>query len=157
MTSNKNCHKPAAFQKNTCATLSIYYCHSPNVSTTPLRQWGFRQCLPFSWTTLRGKRCWHPIAVMGVVDTFEQSHWATVSLNYSHSIKINIGPSNGGTIIPSIHCSIVLYWRLSDFSYQVILTPRTQTRSMKKCTYFLKRSTITLVPYMYTYINSSLL
>ena len=27
----------------------------PNVSTTPLRQWGFRQCLPFSWTTLRGK------------------------------------------------------------------------------------------------------
>ncbi len=44
--------------------------HGQNVSTTPLRQWGFRQCLPFSWTTLRGKHCWHPIAVMGVVDTF---------------------------------------------------------------------------------------
>ena len=29
----------------------------------------FQQCLPFSWTTLRGKHCWHPIAVMGVVDT----------------------------------------------------------------------------------------
>ena len=43
---------------------------STNVSTTPLRQWGFRQCLPFSWTALRGKHCWHPIAVMGVVDTF---------------------------------------------------------------------------------------
>ena len=42
-----------------------------NVSTTPLRQWGFRQCLPFSWTTLRGKHCRHPIALMGVVDTFE--------------------------------------------------------------------------------------
>ena len=41
-----------------------------NVSTTPLRQWGFRQCLPFSWTTLRGKHCRHPIAIMGVVDTF---------------------------------------------------------------------------------------
>jgi hypothetical protein len=41
-----------------------------NVSTTPLRQWGFWQCLPFSWTTLRGKHCWHPIAVMGDVDTF---------------------------------------------------------------------------------------
>ena len=27
-----------------------------------------RQCLPFSWTTLRGKYCRHPIAVMGVVD-----------------------------------------------------------------------------------------
>ena len=46
----------------------IIYC--PNVSTTPLRQWDYRQCLPFSWTTLRGKHCWHPIAVMGVVDTF---------------------------------------------------------------------------------------
>ena len=42
----------------------------PNVSTTPLQQWGFRKCLPFSWTTLRGKHCRHPIAVMGVVDTF---------------------------------------------------------------------------------------
>ena len=35
----------------------------PNVSTSPLRQWGFRQCLPFSWTTLRVKHCRHPIAV----------------------------------------------------------------------------------------------
>ena len=42
----------------------------PNVSTTPLRQWGFRQCLPFSWTALRGKHHWHPIAIMEVVDTF---------------------------------------------------------------------------------------
>ena len=25
----------------------------PNISTTPLRQWGFRQCLPFRWTTLK--------------------------------------------------------------------------------------------------------
>ena len=39
----------------------------PNVSTTPLLQWGFRKCLPFSWTTLIGKHCRHPIAVMGVV------------------------------------------------------------------------------------------
>ena len=46
---------------------------SPNISTTPLRQWGFRQCLPFSWTTLRGKLCRHPIAVMGVVDSFGPS------------------------------------------------------------------------------------
>ena len=42
-----------------------------NVSTTPLQQWGFRQCLPFSWTTLRGKHCRHPIAIMGVVDMFK--------------------------------------------------------------------------------------
>ena len=42
--------------------------YSPNVSTTPLRQWGFRQCLSFSWTSLRGKHCRHPIAVLGVVD-----------------------------------------------------------------------------------------
>ena len=38
----------------------------------PITAMGFRQCLPFSWTTLRGKHCRHPIAVMGVVDTFEQ-------------------------------------------------------------------------------------
>ena len=44
--------------------------HCRKVSTTQLRQWGFRQCLPFSWTTLRGKHCRHPIVVMGVVDTF---------------------------------------------------------------------------------------
>ena len=42
----------------------------PNVSTIPLRQWGFWQCLPFSWTTRRGKHCRHPIAVMGVVDIY---------------------------------------------------------------------------------------
>jgi hypothetical protein len=50
-----------------------------NVSTTPLRQWGFRQCLPFSWTTLRGKHCRHPIAVMGVVDTFGLGVWVQKS------------------------------------------------------------------------------
>ena len=48
--------------------------HSLNVSTTPLRQWSFWQCLPFSWTTLRYKHCLHPINVMGVVDTFGHSH-----------------------------------------------------------------------------------
>ena len=42
----------------------------PNVSTTPLRQWDFWQCLPFSWTTLRGKHCRQPITVMGAVDRF---------------------------------------------------------------------------------------
>ena len=42
---------------------------SRKVSTTPLWQKGFRICLPFSWTTLRGKHCQHPIVVMRVVDT----------------------------------------------------------------------------------------
>ena len=40
------------------------------VSTNPIQQWSFRKCLTFSWTTLRDKYCRHPIAVMGVVDTF---------------------------------------------------------------------------------------
>jgi hypothetical protein len=53
----------------------LYGTPSRNVSTTPLRQWGFLQCLPFSWTTLRGKHCRHPIAVMGVVDTFRHNHF----------------------------------------------------------------------------------
>jgi hypothetical protein len=30
----------------------------------------FWQWLPFSWTTVRYKHCQHPIAVVGVVDTF---------------------------------------------------------------------------------------
>ena len=41
-----------------------------NVYTTPITAMGFRQCLTFSWTTLRGKHCRHPIAIMEVVDTF---------------------------------------------------------------------------------------
>ena len=41
---------------------------SSNQAPTPLRQWGFRQCLPFNWTTIRGKHCRH--LIMGVVDTF---------------------------------------------------------------------------------------
>ena len=53
-----------------CRTRISLNASCPNVSTTPLRQWGFRQRLPFSWTTLRDKHCRHPIAVMGVVDTF---------------------------------------------------------------------------------------
>ena len=60
---------------------------SPNVSTTPLRQWGFQQCLPFSWTTLRGNHCRHPIAVMGVVDTFGPSQSQKVEFNLDQ-IKI---------------------------------------------------------------------
>ena len=55
----------------------------PNVFTTPLCSWGFRQCLPFSWTTLRGKNCQHPIAVMGVVDTFGQWEFSTVSADWA--------------------------------------------------------------------------
>ena len=54
---------------------------SPNVSTSPL--W---QCLPFSCTTLRGKHCWHPIAVMVVVDTF--GHWSVVLPRSPNLIEI---------------------------------------------------------------------
>ena len=68
MKSNLNFH----YKIHQDALKDLFYLRSygPNVSTTPLRQWGFRQCLPFSWTTRRGKHCRHPIAVMGVVDTF---------------------------------------------------------------------------------------
>ena len=40
----------------------------PYIPATPLWQWGFRQCLPFSWTLLRGNNCQNSIAV--VVDIF---------------------------------------------------------------------------------------
>ena len=56
-----------------------------NISTTPLRQWGFRQCLPFSWTILGGKHCRHPIAVMEVVDTFKL--WMTRNTELKITMK----------------------------------------------------------------------
>ena len=39
----------------------------------PLQWWGFQQCLSFSWTTQRYKHFRHPIAIMGVVDTFRHN------------------------------------------------------------------------------------
>ena len=50
--------------------------YGPNISTTPLRQRGFQQCLPFSRTIVRGN------AVMGVVDTFE--HGAVGMVKYAN-------------------------------------------------------------------------
>ena len=50
-------------QKNSISTLPrlerIY---------NPITAMGFSAMFTFSWTTLRGKHCWHPIAIMGVVD-----------------------------------------------------------------------------------------
>ena len=63
--------KAVKLQNNSHLQMAIFL-HCLNVSTTPLPQWGFRQCLPFSLTTLRGKHCRHPIAVTGLVDTFRQ-------------------------------------------------------------------------------------
>ena len=39
---------------------------------TPITTMGRRQCLPFSWTPLRGKHCRRPIAVMGFAHAFVQ-------------------------------------------------------------------------------------
>ena len=47
------------------------------------------------------------------------SQQTTVSLNYSQSIKINIGPSDGGTIIWLSRRPIVLNLRLTDFLFLV--------------------------------------
>ena len=66
--------------------------YSPNISTNPLQQWGFRQFLPSSWTALRGKHCWHRIVVMGVVDTFRHSigaiFWASQAGNFITSLTV---------------------------------------------------------------------
>ena len=43
------------------------------------------------------------------------SQQPTVSLNYSQSIKINMAPSDGGTIISSSNRLTVIYLRLTDF------------------------------------------
>ena len=56
-------------------------------------------------------------SLLTVWSALSQGQQSTVSPNYSQSIKINLGPSDGGTIVPSIHRSSVLYWRLSDFMW----------------------------------------
>ena len=59
-------------------------------------QWGFGQCLPFSWTTLRGKHCRHPIALMGVVDTFGQYQIIDIPLRRpKRLIFLGQGPVQG--------------------------------------------------------------
>ena len=65
---------------------------SLNVSTTPLRQLGYWQCLPFSWTTLRGKHCRHPIAAMGVVFMFGPSASYSLTCLQSFLLAYHRGP-----------------------------------------------------------------
>ena len=67
---------------------------SSNVSTTPFQQWGFRQCLPVSWTPLRDKLCRHPIAVMGVVDVWAWvwvMMFAVKKMEYGHYASVVLG------------------------------------------------------------------
>jgi hypothetical protein len=97
---------------------------SPNVSTTPLRQWGFRQCLPFSWTTLRGKHCRHPIAVMGVVDTFGLTWLVTCqNLHFGFS-NFSVQYYFKGPIISRIHLGLrnTIWWKKKDVQFFVFWT-----------------------------------
>ena len=66
------------------------------VSTTPLQQWVFWQCLTFSWTTPIGKHCHHPIAVMEVVDMFGDS--AGMLLKTLQSVIFSSSPQSTYTI-----------------------------------------------------------
>ena len=50
------------------------------------------------------------------------SHQTTVSLNYSQSIKINIGPSDGGTIISSSRRPTLLNQRLTELYCDVLFS-----------------------------------
>ena len=63
-------HRMQMLQRYTTLGVSLKSTQAQNISTVHLRQWGFQQYLPFSWATLRGKHFRHPIAFMGVVDTF---------------------------------------------------------------------------------------
>ena len=54
-------------------------------------------------------------SVVTVWNALGLSQQTTVSLNYSQSIKINIGPSDGGTIILSSRRPTVLNQRLTEF------------------------------------------
>ena len=54
-------------------------------------------------------------SLVTIWNALELSQQTTVSLNYSQSIKINIGPSDGGTIISLFRRPTVLNWRLTEF------------------------------------------
>ena len=70
---------PRLYTPSTLNTDLIFWqVHCPKVSTTPLWQWVFRQCLPPSLNET--KHYWRPIAIMGVVDTL--GHWVVVAVNY---------------------------------------------------------------------------
>jgi hypothetical protein len=75
-------YNPLIFMNLHVGFQDFFFRRGPIGSTSSLRQWCFRQCLLFSWTTLRGKHCRHPIAVMGVVDTFELN--LTDEFNFQH-------------------------------------------------------------------------
>jgi hypothetical protein len=54
------------------------------------------------------------------------------SSNYSQSININIGPSDGGTIVPLTHRPTVTYWRFRIFGRTNSLTKFSADRSLDK-------------------------
>ena len=103
-----------------------------NVSTTPLRQWGFRQYLPFSWTTLRDKHCQHSIAVMGVVDTFgryQHQHRSRVVISsYSSQAKANSKVSNSLQFLWSPRTFLMYFF---SNSCQNLVTETTQEQKCK--------------------------
>ena len=108
----------AFFIKKTCFATGIgieHWFQKPisklglTISTTPLQQWGFQQCLPFSWTTLWGKHCRHPIAVMWVVDTFGLGfgyrYWNLVLVAHRSAV-VAIGDSSRG----NCNCTQTTLW-----------------------------------------------
>ena len=82
--------------------LGSFHCISCGINTNwpepiynPITAMEFLAMFTFSWTTLRRKHCWHSIAIMWVVDTFElglaissfelwqyQKCWVTYSVSY---------------------------------------------------------------------------
>ena len=96
---------PGAYVEAGCHThgtvwATLHTCWSPRLgwkgdrttveeASGALQQWGFRQYLPFSWTTLRGKHRRHHIAVMGVVDMFEHGNSTTTATKFASHEPIN--------------------------------------------------------------------
>ena len=68
--------------KDFAALKQTHLMPSPTVSTTPLQQLCFWQCIPFRWTTLRVNIAGTPgpIAVMRVVDPLQQGHLLSLGL-----------------------------------------------------------------------------
>ena len=104
-----NIHPVCKFQRN------ITYCR--NIFMTPLRQWGLQQCFHFSCT----RNCRHPIAIMGVVDTFGHcllpllwtlitpaSNYVSTQTNKQYIIFKQSNAISNKTLAPFLACLRVL-------------------------------------------------
>ena len=72
--------KPVMSVQQNCVLEHIY---------NPITAMQMRQCLPFSWTTLRGKHCWHPIVGWSKNPVSSQTEKLMAGTKFSDYLGLN--------------------------------------------------------------------